>query len=81
MDASHPSALPPLSVGCAPLSIRQLTGLAHFTFAPFRVRVPFSSFAHKNIPTPDGIGIFLVRHEGLEPPTFAFVVRDSIQLS
>ena len=24
---------------------------------------------------------FLVRHEGLEPPTFAFVVRDSIQLS
>ena len=23
----------------------------------------------------------LVRHEGLEPPTFAFVVRDSIQLS
>lgn len=24
---------------------------------------------------------FLVRHEGLEPPTFAFVVRYSIQLS
>lgn len=24
---------------------------------------------------------FLVRHEGFEPPTFAFVVRDSIQLS
>ena len=23
----------------------------------------------------------LARHEGLEPPTFAFVVRDSIQLS
>ena len=25
--------------------------------------------------------LYLVRHEGLEPPTFAFVVRDSIQLS
>ena len=24
---------------------------------------------------------YLARHEGLEPPTFAFVVRDSIQLS
>ena len=25
--------------------------------------------------------LYLVRQEGLEPPTFAFVVRDSIQLS
>ena len=36
---------------------------------------------NKNPETVEISGFFLVRHEGFEPPTFAFVVRYSIQLS
>ncbi len=70
MDASHPPALPPLG-RMRPAHYSPAHRAGSFTFAPFRVRVPYALCTHKNIPTPDGIGIFLVRHEGLEPPTFA----------
>ena len=50
------------------------------TLMPSRVRVPFG-FRMKSKRHPHGCLFDLVRHKGLEPLTFAFVVRDSIQLS
>lgn len=40
----------------------------------------FDIYTNKNSSSFEEL-FLLARHEGLEPPTFAFVVRDSIQLS
>ena len=64
-----------------PLAARGFTEIAPFTLTPFRVRVPSFLCAHIKTEQTAVSSVSLVRHEGLEPPTFAFVVRDSIQLS
>ena len=46
-----------------------------------RVRVPYYDYKKEIQIGVKPICISLVRHKGLEPLTFAFVVRDSIQLS
>ena len=63
-----------------PSTIRQSAGLSHLRRCP-------CGFESLNINSKNNnrrdrpVYYYLVRHEGLEPPTFAFVVRDSIQLS
>ena len=50
------------------------------TVTPLRVRVPRILYVYKS--SHQTVRAFvLVRHEGLEPPTFTFVVCHSIQLS
>ena len=62
-----------------PWLTRQFTGLASKPRPLGFEALQYSS--KNNIDTHEGCLYCLVRHEGLEPPTFAFVVRDSIQLS
>ena len=79
-QAGLPSCAPSFRA-LGPLTTGGITGASRFTFVPFRVRVP-SIIYTKNEKTHLMMGFpFLVRHKGLEPLTFAFVVRYSIQLS
>ena len=78
-DCTQSALLAALSRGGAPCGGQQSTGLLPPRRKPSQGSSPFLSYKQKS---PARMGKrFLVRQKGLEPPTFWFVAKHSIQLS
>ena len=87
-DMERAGGFTPAGLFCAavegrlePLPAEVSAGHFCLTVAPFRVRAPHALSKDQKEAALMGCFFLMVRHEGLEPLTFAFVVRYSIQLS